>query len=768
MAQHTALQGKVLNAQGSAIPGALVEVLNTPYTAVTAADGAFNLLLADSGSYLLHASAMGFAAQAVAAAVPAQAPLVIVLEKNMAVLDEVVVTAQKRSEALQQVPLSVSTLSAKEISDYRLWNVGQLSGIVPTLYAAHPGDYRNVTAIRGITSTSYDPAVVTYVDGVNQFNLDTYMPELLDVERIEVLRGPQSTLYGRNALGGVINIITKQPTFTTTGFAEANVGNYGLQRYRAGIKTPLSGKLLFGAALLYNRLDGYFTNEFNNSHYDKQASFGGNYFLKYIPSGALSFTLNVKHQYNKNNGPFPLVFGADNALQNPYKLSQDATAQMKDQLLNGSLAVKYSGKHFQLTSETGYQSNYRYYNQALDGDFSPADAIGIYNNYGRDWNKVTVFTEELRISSPAGRQQGLTWVGGTYLFAQQSPVRQATVFGRDAGLLGSPDSLFRIINSSTARNRGIAFFGQATLPLTQKIKLTGGLRYDYQHNRLAVQSTYSRDDVDFSFPLQADTSGTTRYHAFSPKLGLQFLLSPQHNAYISYSRGYRTGGLTSIGADPSQPALYPYAPEYSSNYEAGLKNSFFGNKLRLNVSVFYIRVKDIQIPTLVLPDAITITRNGGRLTSKGAEAELAAALWKGLQIQYSLGYTHARYNRLVLPQDGAEKDFSGNRQVFTPDVTSQLAAQYSLPLASTGSLQAVVRGEWFYFGTQYFNQANTIQQAPYHLLNTRFGLSHARGELMFWMRNIARKKYIDFAYDFGGVHLGNPQTYGVTFLVRFS
>jgi iron complex outermembrane receptor protein len=130
-------------------------------------------------------------------------------------------------------------LNAKGINDYRLWNSKDLTAIVPNLYSANPGDGRNVTSIRGITSSSYDPAVTTYIDGVNQFTLDTYIPQLFDVERIEVLRGPQGTLYGRNAMGGVINIITEQPTNKTSGFLEISAGNYGEQRYTGAIRTPV-------------------------------------------------------------------------------------------------------------------------------------------------------------------------------------------------------------------------------------------------------------------------------------------------------------------------------------------------------------------------------------------------------------------------------------------------------------------------------------------------------------------------------------------------
>ncbi len=134
---------------------------------------------------------------------------------------------------------------------------------MPNLYSANPGDDRNVTSIRGVTSTSYDPAVATYVDGVNQFSLDTYISQLFDVERIEVLRGPQGTIVWKKRDGGVINIITKQPGNETSGFAEANIGNYGQQRYNIALRTPLiKNKLFLGVSGMYNSLGGFYTNDY--------------------------------------------------------------------------------------------------------------------------------------------------------------------------------------------------------------------------------------------------------------------------------------------------------------------------------------------------------------------------------------------------------------------------------------------------------------------------------------------------------------------------
>ena len=368
---------------------ASVYLLNTNFSSLSDVDGNFSLKNISPGSYILSVSAAGYATvnKTITVSAAAKETVTIHLPDAAKTLDEVVVTAQKKEEALQNIPISITAISAKQVEQYRLWDSKELTAIVPNLYSNNSGDKRNVTSVRGIVTTSYDPAVTTYVDGVNQFSLDTYIASLSDIERIEVLRGPQGTLYGRNAMGGVINIITKQPTNTTNGFAELNIGNYGLWRFSGGIRTALiKSRLFFGASGVFNKRNGFYTNNFNNTSFDKQQGFTGNYYLKFIPSAKWAMTVNVKHQNNRNNGPFPLVNGVEDALQNPFQLSQDAVGKMIDNTWNTSLSIDHKGTSCNFTSLTAWQTNYRYYNAPLDGDFSPADAVTVINNYGGDWN----------------------------------------------------------------------------------------------------------------------------------------------------------------------------------------------------------------------------------------------------------------------------------------------------------------------------------------------------------------------------------------------
>ena len=278
-ADSHSISGKIVDTKSIVIPGVSLHLLNTNIFAISDANGNFEIKNLLPGHYEITISAEGYATNNLNIVIITQNIILTVkLMVRSVQLDAVVITAEKKETSLQSTPISITAISERQVREYRLWDSKDLTAIIPNLYAANPGDGRNVTSIRGITSTSYDPAVATYIDGVNQFSLDTYIPQLFDVERIEVLRGPQGTLYGRNAMGGVINIITRQPTNKTDGFFEVSLGNYRQQRFTTGMRIPiLKNKLFFGGPALYEGLKGYYLNEYTNSNFDKQHSFGGNY-----------------------------------------------------------------------------------------------------------------------------------------------------------------------------------------------------------------------------------------------------------------------------------------------------------------------------------------------------------------------------------------------------------------------------------------------------------------------------------------------------------
>lgn len=760
---------KVVNRKQEPLAQVKLQLLNSMQTAVSDAQGNIKVQLPAAGHYPAILSADGFAAQEISIVYPAAAMPVYVLAAEVEQLGEVIVRSDRKEANLQQVTTAVTSFNEKSIQAFRLWKTADLTGLVPNLYTASPGDGRNITAVRGIVSTSYDPAVNTAIDGVTQFTLDTYIPQLFDVVDIEVLRGPQGTLYGRNAMGGMINILTREPGNKSSGFAEISAGNYGMTRYAAGLQAPLiKNKLYAGGALLYQRSNGFYTNTLTNTDFDRQSSLGGNYYIKYRLASRWMATANVKHLYNANKGAFTLAGSPQDAREHPFEVQQDAVSKMKDKTFNASLSLRYESASVNVLMQSAWQSNYRYYVKPLDGDFSPIDGITIVNNYGRPWNKTKVLTHELRFSSPARQHSRLDWIGGLYYFEQKSPTRQGTHFGKDAAWVGSPDIDYTIISTSRLRNTGAAVFGQAIYKITNRLSIKGGLRYDWQRTRLGVLGEYLPDGASAPvFNTREDTSASRQYSALSPVASISYLASKESRLYLSYSRGYRTGGLTQLSSDPAQPPLYAYRPEYSNTIELGVKNMFWQNRLRVNIALFYNTVNDAQVPALILPEAFTVTRNAGRLRSTGVEMELTALPAKGLQLDYRGGYTHATYRSLHFPKDGQEQDLSGNRQIYTPAFTSMLAAQYEHPLNQKQTAHWLLRGEWICLGSQFFDLSNTIKQTPYQLTNLKAGVSFKHFSIMAWARNVFDQRYIAYAYEFGAARLGDPRTVGVSLQARW-
>ncbi len=762
--QSFTLKGKVLDPDSHPIEKAFVKILNGKYSVYTNENGSFSLDDIPEGTYLLVIEKENFARKSVEININSDlSDLKIILQPKIDQLEEILITAEKREQLLQKIPGSITGFTSEQVQNNQIWNAKDLTAVASNLYSSDPGDKRNITSVRGIVSTSYEPAVATYIDGVNQFNLDTYIAQLYNVKRIEILRGPQGTLYGRNAMGGVVNIITERPDEETSGFLEATSGSYGFQRYVAGIETPLiKQKLFFGAAGLYEEKDGYYTNLYDNSYYDRQHSFSGNYYLDYLLNKEWEILLNVKHLSNRNKGAFPLSTGIEAALDNPFTLNQNQKTEMTDNSVNASLSIDYKGKTFNFSSQTAYQFNHRYYEDAIDADFSPLDAISIYNNYGNNWNIASIGTQEFRFSSPAVKNSPWEWTGGAFLFYQKSPVKQATVFGEDADLLGMEDKDFSLISSSTKTGKGAAMYGQASYKLNEKLNLTAGIRYDHESTKQSILGEYKRNtDTQPSYEFQPDSTASANFNAFSPKIGMDYKFSGNHMAYLMYSRGFRAGGLSPLSSDPSEPPLHEFRPEYSNNYEAGAKNSFFDRRLILNTSIFYTQIEDIQVPTLILPDAVTVTKNTGKMTSYGGELELRIIPARAWKVDYNLGITHATYNSLLISRQGNEVNLKGNHQIFTPETTSLLALQYDKELGDS-EFGLFARAEWQYIGTQFFDLLNTMKQEPYHLFAAQAGISYHNLSLRFWIRNLTNKKYISYGYNFGAVRLGNPKESGLT------
>lgn len=755
-----------------------VSVLNSSVGTNADSDGRFSLTIA-KGSYQIIFSAVGYASKVESVTVSAAATeLNIVLEDATQTLNEVVVTANKREEDIIKVATSITYLSAKKLEDTRTWGLGGLTALVPNYTYQELGvPFQQVQSIRGIQIFSENPAVSTYIDDVNNIDILANGFAFTDIERIEVLRGPQGTLFGRNAMGGVVNIITKKPTNKTGGFAEVSTGNLGLQRYSAGFKTPIiKDKLFFGLNGLYQNQDGYWKNDtsgtgatptegakYKGKLVGGEKNLYGNLFLKWLPTQRLSLTLNLKGQkdWSNNTGFFVSQADRDLALANPDKINLARVGEHERNILNSSLVAKYFGNKFALTSISSYQT--------IDLSFKDIDFPGFYHSFyksaiGEKLPPQQVYSQEIRINSNSERK--LQYTAGFYGFSQVG-YEPSTNLAFE--LAPNTYSIFR----NKSNNFGLAGFGELSYQITKNFKGTAGLRYDYEKREATFNGFGDASFVGGVFTQTVpDTTVSGNYSALSPKVALSYAVNSHSNIYISYTRGFRAGGVNAQKVPVN--VRQTYDPEYSNNYEVGYKTFLASNKLSIGASAFLIQWQDLQFFNLVAP--FTYAReNVGDAQSMGLELEVSAIPVKGLQLDGSLGLNQTEYKRFNLKRvnfgTGVESStaIGGNSLSNAPSHTIFFGAQYEYAISK--KLKAVVRGEVRNIGSYYTDIQNKIEQPSYTLFNSRVGLAYGNYSLFFWGQNLNNERYLAFGNpdsSFGkSVRTAVPRTMGVTLNVTF-
>ena len=793
---QTPVVGIVNDEGGNPIPYATVEVLNTSRAAVADENGRFEMELPE-GNYKLSAQAIGFAKKIQDLQVPARnvyetISIQIVLKERSTTLDEVVVTAQKTEQNIIDAPLAVTLISSKKVEDTRTWDLSTLNGLVPNYQYQELGiAFQQVQSIRGIQVFSENPAVATYVDGVNQLDILANGFQLNDIERIEVLRGPQGTIFGRNAMGGVINIITKEPTNQASSFFEASIGNLGLQRYGIGVKAPLvEDKLFFGVNGLFQRREGFQRvdttriegaggpvpgTDIQGERVGDQDSYYGNLYLKWLPSATFDATLNLKVQTDISDASsyFVAVDGEERARANPNTIFLSRIGNHERNVLNSALSLNYYTQNFTLSSITTYQQvGLSYEDIESGGIFHSIDGTRI----GGMADPQEVYSQEFRISSNDTRSR-LNYTGGAYAFLQDA-FEPTTNLANEVG----PGSYGIFRNKGT--NSGIAFFGQASYQLTRKLEITGGLRYDYEDR----EATFNGSDFDFTtgeilFDLRldngvltenrADTTVSGDYSALSPKLSITYQVNARSNIYLGYMRGFRAGGINAQrlpgGLDQT------FDPEFSDNYELGFKTNLWGNRAYLAATAFYIQWDDLQFFNLVAPPFTFTRENVGDATSWGIELEGSVLPFKNIQVDASFGFNETEYDDFSLTRVDAEtleqviSPIGGNRLSNAPRTTLYLAAQYDLPISD--KIRFRVRGEFRNIGSYFTDIQNDLEQESYSLASGRVGFEFPQASLYFWGQNLNDERYIAFgAPDTSfnrSTRMSTPRTYGLTLTTRF-
>lgn len=751
------INGTIESQTGEKIAFANISVLNSSKGTASDEQGFFSINL-EKGVYQIQFSAIGFSSQIQTVTLTEQNhTLKIVLAENINTLPELVITAEKVEANLQKTPLAITAMNAKQIEEFRIWGLTDLTALAPSTYTIEHANSTgsNFVNIRGAMGFTNEQAVATYVDGVYQFDFFSAPLNFNNIERVEILRGPQGTLYGRNAFSGVVNIITKKPNNKTSGFVTLDLGNYGRQRYSLGFNAPLiKNKFFVNTGLQLNKLGSLYENPtLNTKDFDSRQAFSGNINLKYLISDKWTVGLNTRYENNKDKGAYPWAATDSIARNNPYIAYGNWDNTERRTNFNTSLAVKHFGKNFNFTSITAFIDYHIWFPGRFDYDFTEYNLLS-----GSTWSKQNQLTQEFRFTSPASADK-FKWTVGSFIFSEKVK-NNSTIHFDDDYVLYDPTAPYTTITNGKRNAYGIAFFGQATYSISPKLDITAGARYDIENRELTQNSSFEKDGIETI--LSPDNTLENTFNAFTPKAILSYKLTDNSMFYGSYAKGFRIGGFN-FGSTTNPT----YDSERSDNYELGVKNTFLDNKLKINLTAFYFKQKDQQVSTS--KDGINYAiLNVGDMDNLGFELEASAIPVKNLQIDWIASTSHSDYKKLEIFDAASQgvKDFKGNKAIYNPALQSMFAVQYSLPFPkSKHKFRAFVRGEYKYIGEYQLNFENTENQEAYNMFNARAGITSNHFDIAFWVRNLNDVQYM--AWGYGSYMLGNPRMFGVTLTGKF-
>lgn len=697
---------------------------------------------------------------------------------------------------IEELPVSYTKIERSAINARRVYSMKGMTGIVPNLYIPDYGTKGTASIyIRGIGSRMNSPAVGIYVDGIPQYDKSAFDFDYTDIETIEVLRGPQGTLYGRNSMGGLINITTRSP-FDYTG-TDIAVGAATKNTYRGSLSHyhRISRNFAFSAGGFYNHSGGFFKNHCTENlqgvesgkNIDTENTAGGRLHAILYPSDnhRLRLELNANYEYTDNGGyPYGVY---DKAAGEWHEPSYNFKTGYYRNLLNTGFLASYIGDGAVVTSVTGWQ--YLRDRTAIDQDYTPADEMSMIL-----MQKKNTISEELTVKNR--RRSRVDWTGGVSLFKQwersEVPMafRSAFISSLQQTIddamhaAGSPvsvvltDDMMRIPQLFRTPTVGAAPFGQVTANDFAGLKglsLTAGLRLDYQK----VSAEYdSGASLNYSSYIHGRPMGggaysvryigklSNEYSPLLPKLSLRYEFGngrafSDASVYATACRGYRSGGyniqilssfmqedlMNDAGVlenDEEINKSIGYRPEYSWNFEAGIAANIVPLNATFSASVFYMDIEDQQVVKFSETGFGRYTSNEGKSRSYGMELSLfhserisAAAEWN-LQAMY--GYTAAKFT------NGAH---DGKFVPFAPRNTLNISSTLLFSMAKRENklgLMLSYRG----LGKVYFTEANDVAQKFYSLLSARLSMYFAgNAEIALWADNIADRKYSVFYFESG-------------------
>lgn len=656
-------------------------------------------------------------------------------------LDEIVVTDFKQNKR-NLTSTAVSTINVQQLHNQQIVNLKELTAIMPNFYMPDYGSYANTPVyIRGIGTKSKGSAVGFYVDGVPHFESSAFNIDLSDIAAVNVFRGPQGTLYGRNTIAGIINVYTHNPLDYQRTRIKVGYGRYNDFIAQASNYAKISERFGISTAASYHHNDGMFTNHFLNEKADKLNEGEGRIGLYWRPTTNWLLHINSTLTYSEQNGypyaPYDIV--KDELLP----ISYNRNSTYRRLISSTGLNAQYENNHISFNSQTSYQ--FIKSHQGLDQDFTPQDVYFVDNSYHQN-----MLSQELTLkSNDKGRYQWIIGLFGMLLHSNQ--FAETSYFTRD---FSTPTTY----KNPTA---GYAIYHQSSYNIWRGLSTTVGLRFDYEH----AKTTYNQDKTTLSTGVTThakDFVSSASFRQFTPKFTLQYLTNKDNLYYISITRGYKPGGFNTIFKTDAERT---YDPEYSWNYEVGTRLKFFNGRLTAEADLFYIDWRHMQT-TYTVPGVGNVIANAGHTDSKGFELSLAYHPIKSLQLNLNYGYTHARYLEY---KKSAREDFSGNRLPMVPNHTLSLNGTYTIMPA--GWFDKIVFNTGLTgLGRIYWADDNIVRQNFYATLNAKVSLTKGIFTWEVWGKNLTATNYMAYGFKASQgnyAQRGKPLTFGTAVSVSF-
>ena len=713
-------------------------------------------------------------------------------------LDEIVVTSStKETNDLQTLPGSISILSPQAIAARQIDALKDISAFVPNLYMPDYGSkMTSAIYIRGIGARSSGQSIGLYVDNVPYLDKSAFDFELNDLQRMEILRGPQGTLYGRNAMGGIINIYTLSPfDFQGTKLSVAG-GNYGAIKVKASHYAKLGKRTGISVGGYYDRNDGFFTNEYTGKKADREQSSGGRFKFDW------HITEGIKAQYTFNydytsQGAFPYgLYNTETGKVAPIRINDPSSYWRR--MLNNSLYLEWKTKRFVLSSTTAYQ--YLYDDMKMDQDYTEK-SIFVLNQIQRQY----AWSQEFVIKS--NHQKNYQWSFGAYGFYNSLKTDGPVIFKKDGIKEILQDTFDKMVQDNPKAPQltvkgdaqdqiyfpgtfdtptyGFALFHQSTYNhlFIEGLSLTAGIRLDYEKAKMTYDSAVDSMKMQVQMgPMKMDIPVDSRlkgdiaqdFLQVLPKVSLRYQCTPGTFTYLSVAKGYKTGGynVQMFGDLVQAQATYDlmkkfmpgeakepnavkdvasYKPEHSWNYEAGIRSELIKNHLSAELTLFYMDIRDLQLTTFADNGSGRMITNGGKANSYGLEIGLRARLLNGWTADVNYGYTHAAFRDYIFQDkingELVETDCKNNFIPYTPRHTMSVGTQYSRLLRGCLIDQFTVSAQLTGAGKIYWTERNDIEQPFYCLLNAKMGVRKGIVNCNIWSRNITHTKYQAFYFE---------------------